>query len=125
MVPPGKHLYRSQVTAQMDLPFDTTVHYVTGHLHPFGTALTLIDLETGMTVFTITARSYRDRLGVASVSEIASAHGVPIFKGRRYELLAEYDNTSPEAIDAMAILYLYARDQLASKDPEAMAAHGR
>lgn len=122
MAPPGKHTFRSEVTAQMDLPFDTTVHYVTGHLHPFGTAMKLIDLETGKLVFQITAECLQDRLGVSAMSEITALEGVPIFKGRRYELLAEYDNTSPTEIDAMAILYLYARDQLPEKNSAASSA---
>ena len=33
--------------------------------------------------------------------------GVPIFRGHRYELTAEYNNTSSANTDAMAILYLY------------------
>ncbi len=122
MTPPGKHTYRSEVSAQMDLPFDTTVHYVTGHLHPFGKAMKLIDLETGKLVFQITAACLQDRLGVSAMSEITALEGVPIFKGRRYELVAEYDNTSPAEIDAMAILYLYARDQLPEKHSAATAA---
>ncbi|MGB6045662.1 MAG: hypothetical protein WBF93_21080, partial [Pirellulales bacterium] len=29
MVPPGEHMYRTEVTQQMQLPMDTSVHYVT------------------------------------------------------------------------------------------------
>ncbi len=111
MVPPGKHLYRTEVTKQMNLPFDTTVHYVTGHLHPYGESLKLVDLESGQTVFEIKAGCFHDRLGVATMSEILSKEGIPVYQGRRYELLAEYHNTSTEPIDAMAILYFYGRDR--------------
>lgn len=111
MVPPGHHQYRTEVTEQMQLPFDTTAHYVTGHLHPFGTSLRLIDLETDEVVFEIAARSLSDRLGVEWMSELKSYEGVPIHRGRRYELIAEYNNTLDQPIDAMGILYVYALDQ--------------
>ena len=111
MVPPGSHEYHTEVTEQMQLPFDTTSHYVTGHLHPFGKALRLVDLETGEVVFEITARSYNHLLGVEWMSELRSPAGVPIHRGRRYELIAEYENTLDRPIDAMGSLYLYAWDE--------------
>ena len=111
MVPPGRHVYRSEVTPQLNLPFDTTVHYVTGHLHPFGRSLKLIEMDSGETVFEIRAESLADRLGVQTVSEISSRKGEPIHTDRRYELVTEYVNTTDRPIDAMAILYLYAADE--------------
>lgn len=111
MVPPGFHQYRTEVTEQLELPFDSTAHYVTGHLHPFGKALRLVDLESGDTVFDISAKSFRDRLGVEWISEIKSSSGIPLSRDRRYELIAEYDNPMDSSIDAMAILYVYLLDQ--------------
>ncbi len=87
---------------------DTRVHYVTGHLHPFGTSLRLVEMESGRTVCEILGESFEDRLGVAHMSQISSSEGIPLGRGKRYELIAEYDNRSTGAIDAMAILYLYA-----------------
>jgi len=112
MVPPGKHVYRTEITQQMNLPFDTTVHHISGHLHPYGESIELIDLETKRCVFSVTATSFTDKLGVASMSESQSREGIPLVKDRRYELVARYHNTTAEPIDAMAILYFYARDQL-------------
>jgi hypothetical protein len=111
MVPPGRRQYRSEVTPQLRLPFDTTAHYVTGHLHPFGEALRLIDLESGETVFEVTSRSLEDRLGVEWMSEWQSAEGVPLTQDRRYALIAEYNNPLDHPIDAMGILYVYALDE--------------
>jgi len=111
MVPPGKHAYRTEVTEQLNLPFSTTMHYVTGHLHPFGKTIRMVDMETGETVFEIAGRNRTDRLGVQRMSEITSQQGIPLRKGRRYELVADYDNTTSAPIDAMAIIYLYALDE--------------
>lgn len=110
MVPPGRHRYRSDVSRQLQLPFDTTVHYATGHLHPSGVSLTLIDLETSETLFHITGRGFPNRTGVAHMSEYSSATGVPLHRDGRYELIAEYDNRTDAPIDAMGILYLYATE---------------
>lgn len=111
MVPPGRHVYRSEVTEQMQLPFATTAHYVTGHLHPFGTSLRLVDMASGAVVAEVHGRSFADRLGVAEMSQIKSQDGIALDPERRYELIAEYDNPLEEPIDAMAILYVYALDE--------------
>ena len=71
----------------------------------------LVDMENGEVVCEILSESLDDRLGVAHMSEISSTAGIPIHRGRRYELIAEYDNRLNEPIDAMAILYLYAAAQ--------------
>ena len=107
IVPPGHHVYRTDITKQLNLPFDTTVHYATIHVHPFARAMELRDLTTGELVFHLTSQDWQDRIGVAHVDEFKSAKGVQIFRDHRYELTAEYDNTSGANTDAMAILYLY------------------
>lgn len=115
MVPPGKHTYRAEITQQLNLPFDTTAHYITGHLHPMGTRLVLRDLDTEATVFEIDAKCMKDRLGVLEMSIIKSIEGIPIYTDHRYELIADYHNTSNEPVDAMAILYFYLLDEYRSK----------
>ena len=107
IVPPGHHIYKTEITQQLNLPFDTTVHYATIHVHPFARAMELRDLTTGKTVFHLNSQDWTDRVGVAHVDEFKSIDGVPIFRSHRYELTAEYDNTSSANTDAMAILYLY------------------
>jgi hypothetical protein len=67
----------------------------------------LRDLTTDETVFRLNSQDWPDRIGVAHVDEIKSTNGIPILRGHRYELTAEYDNTSGTNTDAMAILYLY------------------
>ncbi len=107
IVPPGRHLYRTEITSQLKLPFDTTIHYATIHVHPFARVMELRDLTTGRTVFRLNSRDWSDRLGVAQVGELKSIAGVPLHRDHRYEVTAEYDNTSGVKTDAMAILYLY------------------
>lgn len=111
MVPPGQHTYRSEVTDQFELPFDTTAHYVTGHLHPYGVSLELIEMESGEVVFSIESEDFDDRVGVRLMTELKSERGVWLEKDARYELVAKYDNPTEKPSDAMAILYLYLAEE--------------
>jgi hypothetical protein len=95
------------VTPQLNLPFDTTIHYATIHVHPFARGMELRDLTTSETILRLNSRDWSDRIGVAHVEEFKSVAGIPILRGHRYELAVEYDNTSNSNTDAMAILYLY------------------
>ncbi len=71
----------------------------------------MVDLDSGETVFEITAENFDDRKGVKRMSEIQSTQGFPIRRDGRYELVAKYNNSTSEEIDAMAILYFYVLDE--------------
>lgn len=107
----GRHVYTTDITPQLNLPFDTTIHYATIHVHPFARGMELRDLTTGQTVLHFNSQDWPDRVGVSHVDEFKSVEGVPILRGHRYELTTEYDNTSNSDTDAMAILYLYLLDK--------------
>jgi len=107
IVPIGHHIYKTEITQQLNLPFDTTIHYATIHVHPFARGMELRDLTTGRTVLRLSSQDWPDRVGVAHVEEFKSSEGIPITRNHRYELVVEYDNTSGSKTDAMAILYLY------------------
>jgi hypothetical protein len=111
VVEPGRHEYRSEVSTQLLLPFATTLHYATAHLHPFGESVAIVDLDTGETVVHLGAREYDDRIGVAEMDELSSVEGVSFDPSHRYELVTVYDNRSDQPIDAMAIVYLYFHDR--------------
>lgn len=111
MVPPGAHTYTTDVSKQLNLPFDTKAHYITGHLHPTGVKMRLVDKTSGGTVAEIKSADFKDKTGVQDMTEIVSQDGIPIKKDGQYELVAEYNNTTGGPIDAMAILYLYMAEQ--------------
>jgi len=111
-VTPGHHIYRSDITPQLNLPFDTTIHYATIHVHPFARRMELHDLTAGKTLLTLNSQDWSGRIGVAHVDEFKSIDGVLLSKGHRYELTVDYNNTSGANTDAMAILYLYLRDKI-------------
>lgn len=110
MVPPGRQVNRTLVTKVMNLPFDTTIHAIAVHLHPFAESLELRDLTTGERVFVSHAENLPDRIGLARVEAFSSPEGIPLFKDHEYELVSVYHNTSGVDQDSMAVMLLYLRD---------------
>ena len=94
----------------MNLPFDTTIHYIAVHLHPFAESLTLRDVTTGETVLASKAENRPERIGLARVDQIASAKGITLHKDHQYELVSAYNNTTGQNRTAMAVMYLYVED---------------
>jgi hypothetical protein len=111
MVPPGRHTYSCDVTEQMNLSFDTTLHYATGHMHPFGERLTLINKTTGETVVEIRSKDYAGRKGVQHMDELSFAEGVAVYREHQYELVTTYNNPTDQPTDVMGIFYAYLFDK--------------
>ncbi len=110
VVKPGREVNRTLVTHLMQLPYDTTIHYIAVHLHPFAESLELRDLTTGETVFRSAARNFEDRIGLSHVDAFSSSDGIPVYRDHEYELVSTYDNTTGEDQDSMAVMYIYLRD---------------
>ena len=110
VVPPGREVRRTLITRSLALPFDTTVHFIGVHLHPFAESLEMRDLTTGETVYRSTARQPETGIGLASVDSFASIEGVPLYKDHEYEMVSVYNNTTSEDQDAMGTFFLYLRD---------------
>ena len=112
VVPPGRQVNHTLITRWLALPYDTTVHYILAHLHPFAESLELRDLTAKKTVFKATTRLSEGRIGIEEIEHYASVEGIELYKDHQYELISVYNNTSGENQDAMAtmILYLYAKD---------------
>jgi len=111
VVEPGREVNHTRVTELMDLPFDTTLHYVAVHLHPFAESLELKDLTTGKTVYEAKTRQADEGVGLAHVDFFSSPEGIPVFKDHEYEMISVYNNTSGKPQDSMAVMNLYLLDQ--------------
>jgi hypothetical protein len=120
VVPPGREVRRTLVTRMLDLPFDSTIHYIAVHLHPFAESLELRDLTTGETLFRSEARGPASGVGLAEVDHFSSAEGIPIRRDHEYEMVSVYDNTSGEDQDAMASFFLYLHDVEAERSLDAL-----
>jgi len=110
-VKPGREVNRTNVTRFLNLPFDTTVHYIAVHLHPFAESLELRDLTAGVSVFSSRARAPEGRIGLEHVDYLSSAEGLPLLKSHEYEMVSVYDNTTAESQDSMAVMYMYVLDK--------------
>lgn len=60
----------------MQILYETRIHYIAVHLHPFAESLELRDLTTGESLFTSSARNYEDRIGLAHVDYFSSSEGI-------------------------------------------------
>lgn len=110
LVPPGRQVNRTLVTELMHVPYETRIHYVAVHLHPFAASLELRDLTTGETLFRSEAENFEEGIGLERVEAFSSAEGVPVYPDHEYELVSVYENTSGETQDSMAVMYIYLRD---------------
>lgn len=111
VVPPGREVNTTRVTKLLSLPYDTTIHYIAVHLHPFAESLELKDLSSNKTVFRSRAENYKDKIGLKTVHALSSREGIPVYADREYELVSVYNNTSDEPQDSMAVMYLYLLDK--------------
>ncbi|MEQ1504245.1 MAG: hypothetical protein ABMB14_18530 [Myxococcota bacterium] len=111
IVPPGKEVNVTNVTRFLNLPYDTTVHYIAVHLHPFAQRLVLKDLTADKIVFDAKVTPSPGRVGIDAVDHYSSVDGMPMYKSHQYELTSYYDNTSDHEVDSMAVMYMYMRDK--------------
>ena len=56
---PGREENHTRVTTLLDLPSDTTIHYIGVHVHPYAESIELGDLSDGTTIFRGTGRPGR------------------------------------------------------------------
>lgn len=92
---------RSERSFEFDWPLDGHVLGVGGHLHDFGIELRLEDVEREAVVIRLTARrdSSGRLLGMPHALFGVSGAGKRLVAGRRYRLVAVYDNPGPAIPD--------------------------
>lgn len=118
VVEPGRHTNQTFATHMMNLPYDTRIHTIDTHLHPFAESLELRDLTTQETLFRAEATMLSEGHGVERVDTYSSPEGIPVYADHEYAIITTYDNTSGVPQDAMASFYLGLHD--IDFDPEAL-----
>ena len=111
MVPPGRHTYRHTLPGKSMTPFDTTVHYINCHVHPYGEYVELRDATANKTLFRANVTNLKDTIGVQNIDVFSSVKGIRVYANHEYEMITEYNNTTQQDIDAMALLYVYMVDK--------------
>ena len=111
VVKPGRQIDHTLVTSGLNLPFDTSIHYINVHLHPFAESFELRDLTTNKSLFKSKVKNYRHRIGVDNMTYFSSTKGIPVYKNHEYEVIVIYNNTTKENQDAMAFMFVYMLDK--------------
>lgn len=111
-IPYGKEVLQTDVTEMLGLEFNTTVHSIAAHLHPFGERLELWDTTTDSLLYAANATQHANAIGLQHIDHYSDPVGFPLYKGHRYHLLSTYNCTdSLQRHTAMATMFLYLRDQ--------------
>jgi cyclophilin family peptidyl-prolyl cis-trans isomerase len=118
VVKPGREENKTLVTEIMKIPYDTTVHYIAVHLHPFAESLELVDLTDGKSIFKSNVTNSRGKIGLDHVEYFSSVEGVPVYADHEYQMVSIYDNPTDVDQDSMAVMLLYLHDKQWKK-PEA------
>jgi hypothetical protein len=120
VVKPGRETRHTLVTEQLNLTYDTRIHFIGVHLHPFAETLELRDMTTGESLWTAHASGPASGVGLTEVDYYSSEEGIPLYKDHEYELISVYDNDSGVEQDAMATLFLYLYDPEGEKGVESI-----
>jgi hypothetical protein len=110
VVPPGRQVNHTRCTSIMNVPHDTRAHAIAVHLHPFAESVELRDVTADRTIFRSAAVNFKQGVGLDHIDALVSLEGVPIDAHHEYELVSVYNNTSDQAVDSMAVMYLYLHD---------------
>lgn len=92
-------------------PFDTKIHYIAVHLHPYAESFEVRDRTTGESLWTAKASQTPGSIGLDSLTHYSSEEGIPVFKDHEYELVSVYNNTSGKEQTAMAFMFFYVEDK--------------
>ena len=111
VLPKGTHVYEFEVTYQLKLQKDATIHAMAAHLHPNAVSFSLIDETTGEEVYTINCENYDHKIGLKNVPIYSSTEGLPIYRDHRYKLRLLADNPREGFSDMMAVLFIYLYDE--------------
>ena len=111
-IPLGRQILTTNVTRLMNLQFDTRVHYIGVHMHPFAHSLELRDITTDSSLFTAHIQNSKEVIGIEHIDHYSSEEGFAVFKDHQYEIVSTYECTdSINVHTAMAVMFLYFRDK--------------
>lgn len=111
VVKKGREEDRTVVTEMLALPYDTKIHYILAHVHPFCESLELRDLTTDKSVIKLSMKQAKEKIGLSHTEHFTSLEGIPVFKDHAYEMVSVYNNTSDKDQDAMAVMIMFMRDK--------------
>ncbi|MEX2596378.1 MAG: hypothetical protein WEC59_05545 [Salibacteraceae bacterium] len=111
-IPVKEEVIHTNVTQMMNLEYDTKIHFISLHVHPFATSLELLDKTTGMTLYKGFSENFENVIGLSKIDYFRSKEGLAVYKDHEYELISTYSCTDTlSQHTAMATMFLYLRDR--------------
>lgn len=117
IVKPGSEIRKTDVGSPF--PADTTVHYISVHVHPYARSLELVDVTTGESVYKANCRATEDGKALKSIDFYSGVEGLKVYRNHRYQLVSHYENTSDQDQTAMAFMFCYVWDKTFEKPTNA------
>ncbi|MAP53371.1 hypothetical protein [Altibacter sp.] len=111
ILPEGNYHYEFNVTYQLELTEDTTIHAMAAHLHPHAQSFTLYDITADTAVYTFQCENYDGKIGLKKVPVYASEEGLTLYADHDYKLILETSNPTEGFSDMMAVLFVYLYDR--------------
>ncbi len=111
VVSPGEATYKTNVTNQLQLNEDATLHFIATHLHPFSETLSFRDKTIDSTLFISEAKNHPDRIGLEEITYFSSESGIELYKDHEYELILKTNNTSNSNQDMMGSMFMFLYDR--------------
>ncbi|MFI5148741.1 MAG: hypothetical protein ACHQRM_03345 [Bacteroidia bacterium] len=109
--PGGPEVLHTDVTQMLGLEYDTPLHFISVHVHPFCESLELIDKTENKSIYKAGVQNASAKIGMDHIDYLVSAEGVIMHKNHRYELVSTYHNTTQSDQTAMAVMFLYLEDR--------------
>lgn len=111
-LPLQKQVLTTDVTKMMDLQFDTKIHYIGVHVHPFARKLELRDVTLDTSLYVAYIENHDVKIGIKGIDSYSSVEGIQVYQKHQYELISIYECTdSSDVHTAMATMFLYLHDR--------------
>ncbi|MDO5981803.1 hypothetical protein [Flavivirga spongiicola] len=108
---PGEAIYKTDITEQLQLSENTTLHLIATHLHPFSETLSFRDKTIDSTLFVSKAKNYINKIGLEEVTYFSGEKGIELYSDHKYELVLKTNNTSNINQDMMASMFMFLYDK--------------
>jgi len=128
-VPPGKQESATPLHSFMPLPYNTTLHGFSAHVHPYAEYLSIVDAQSGKEIVRAEARTSKDGDVLERIDYLAFpvSSQIVVDLTPSYEMVVSYNNPTKEDQDAMAMAVFYLHDRTFRGDkvmtPELLALH--
>ena len=112
-VPPGKQESATPLHSFMPLPYKTTVHGFSPHVHPYAESLWVVDTRTEEKIIKAEAETSKSAPVLEKIQYLSFpvSSTLAVDETPSYEMVVAYDNPTGEDQDAMAMAVFYLHDK--------------